>query len=50
MVIIIGFFIKSHLNKSKYVLATNEAGLHLCHKNNISTDIGIFFERKSGSE
>lgn len=46
MVMIIGFFIKSHLNKSKYVLATNEAGLHLGHKNNISTDIGIFLKEK----
>lgn len=48
MVMIIGFFIKSHLNKSKYVLATNEAGLHLGHKNNISTDIGIFLKEKVG--
>ena len=46
MVMIIGFFIKSHLNKSKYVLATNESGLHLGHKNNISTDIGIFLKEK----
>jgi hypothetical protein len=46
LVMILGFFIKSKLNKSKYLLATNEAGLHLGHKNNFSTDIGIFLKEK----
>lgn len=42
LVMIIGFFIKSKIDKSKYLMATNEAGLHFGNKNNYSTDIGIF--------
>lgn len=40
-----GFFIKFRLDK-KYYLATNEAGLHLGHRNNLSTDLGIFLKEK----
>ncbi|WP_435356426.1 Uma2 family endonuclease [Emticicia sp. SJ17W-69] len=46
LVMILGFFVKSKLDKSKYLLATNEAGLHLGTKNNIATDIGIFLKEK----
>ena len=34
------------LNRKKYLLTTNEAGLHLGHKNNLSTDLGIFLKEK----
>ena len=33
---------KSSLDKKKYVIATNEPGLHLGYRNNISNDIAIF--------
>ncbi len=46
LVMILGFFVKSKLNKSKYLLATNEAGLHLGTNNNLATDIGIFLKEK----
>ena len=36
----------SKINRKKYSLTTNEAGLHLGLKNNISTDIGIFWKEK----
>jgi hypothetical protein len=45
LVMILGFFIKCRLDK-KYYLATNEAGLHLGHRNNLSTDLGIFLKEK----
>jgi len=44
IVMILAFFVKSNLNKSKYLLATNEAGLHLGNNNNLATDIGIFLK------
>ena len=45
LVMALGFFIKFRLDK-KYYLATNEAGLHLGHRNNLSTDLGIFLKEK----
>lgn len=45
LVMALGFFIKLRLDK-KYWLATNEAGLHLGHRNNLSTDLGIFLKEK----
>lgn len=35
-------FLFTHLPEDKYEIATNEAGLHLNKKNNLSTDIGIY--------
>ncbi len=34
----------SKINRKKYILTTNETGLHLGHKNNLATDIGIFLK------
>ena len=34
------------IDRKKYILTTNETGLHLGHKNNLSTDIGIFLKEK----
>ena len=34
------------INRKKYWLGGNEAGLHLGHKNNLSTDLGIFLKEK----
>lgn len=36
----------SKIDRKKYILTTNEAGLHLGHKNNLSTDLGIFLKEK----
>jgi Uma2 family endonuclease len=36
----------SIVNRKKYLLTTNETGLHLGHKNNLSTDIAIFLKEK----
>ena len=46
IVAIVAFFIKSQVNNKLYWIATNEAGLHLGHKNNLSTDIGVFLKEK----
>lgn len=46
IVFIVGFFIKSKINRELFWIATNEAGLHLGHKNNLSTDLGIFLKEK----
>jgi hypothetical protein len=46
LVMVVGFFVKSRLDKKRYWLATNEAGLHLGHKNNFSTDLGVFLKEK----
>ena len=35
-------FLFTHLSEDRYEIATNEAGLHLSKKNNLSTDIGIY--------
>lgn len=35
-------FLFIHLPEDAYEIATNEAGLHLSRKNNLSTDIGIY--------
>jgi Uma2 family endonuclease len=43
---IIDFFIKSNINRKLYWVASNEAGIHLGHKNNLSTDLGIFLKEK----
>jgi Uma2 family endonuclease len=34
----------SKINRKRYSLTTNETGIHLGNKNNISTDIGIFLK------
>ena len=34
----------SKINRKKYLLTTNETGLHLGNNNNLSTDIGIFLK------
>jgi hypothetical protein len=34
------------IDRKKYWLGGNEAGLHLGHKNNLSTDLGIFLKEK----
>lgn len=34
------------INRKKYIITTNEAGLHLGHNNNYSTDIAIFLKEK----
>lgn len=34
----------SMVNRKKYILTTNETGLHLGHNNNFSTDIAIFLK------
>ncbi|GGD68310.1 hypothetical protein GCM10011514_35520 [Emticicia aquatilis] len=36
----------SKINRKNYTITTNETGLHLGHKNNLSTDIGIFLKEK----
>ena len=46
IVAIVAFFIKSRVDNKLYWIATNEAGLHLGHKNNLSTDIGVFLKEK----
>ncbi len=46
IVAIVAFFIKSRVDNKLYWTATNEAGLHLGHKNNLSTDIGVFLKEK----
>ena len=43
---IVDFFIQSNINRKLYWVASNEAGLHLGHKNNLSTDLGIFLKEK----
>ncbi|MDZ7897281.1 MAG: Uma2 family endonuclease [Arcicella sp.] len=43
---IIDFFVKSNINRKFYWVASNEAGIHLGHKNNLSTDLGIFLKEK----
>ncbi len=35
-------FYTEHSKRSEYWIATNEAGLHLSHGNNLSADIAIF--------
>lgn len=46
LVSIIDFFIQSRINRKKYWIGGNEAGLHLGYKNNLSTDLGIFLKEK----
>lgn len=46
IVSILDFFIKSNIDRKVFWTATNEAGLHLGHKNNLSTDLGIFLKEK----
>ncbi|MCU0339893.1 MAG: Uma2 family endonuclease [Spirosomaceae bacterium] len=46
IVFILGFFLKSKINSKLYWIGSNEAGLHLGHKNNLSTDIGLFLKEK----
>ena len=36
----------SLIDRKKYLITTNEAGLQLGHKNNLSTDIGVFLKEK----
>ena len=36
----------SAINRKKYLLSTNETGLHLGHKNNFSTDVAVFLKEK----
>ncbi len=43
---ILDFYIQSRINRKKYWLGGNEAGLHLGYKNNLSTDLGIFLKEK----
>ena len=43
---IIDFFVSSNINRKLYWVAANEAGLHLGHKNNFSTDLGVFLKEK----
>ncbi|MFN8343771.1 MAG: Uma2 family endonuclease [Spirosomataceae bacterium] len=35
----------SLINRKNYIITTNETGLHLGHKNNLSTDIAIFLKK-----
>lgn len=46
IVSILNFFIKSNIDRKVFWTAANEAGLHLGHKNNLSTDLGIFLKEK----
>ena len=46
IVSILDFFVKSNISRKLFWVATNEAGLHLGHKNNLSTDLGIFLKEK----
>jgi hypothetical protein len=39
-------FLLTHLDKKRYWIATNEAGLHLSHGNNLSADIAIIDRSK----
>ena len=35
-------FLFKHLSEDEYIIAGNEAGLHLSRKNNLATDIGVY--------
>jgi Uma2 family endonuclease len=38
----INYFLGSQINRKKYIIATNESGLHLAKGNNLANDIAIF--------
>lgn len=42
----IGLFIGNNINRKKYLIATNEVGLHLAHKNNLGNDLVIYEREK----
>ncbi|GAB4022481.1 Uma2 family endonuclease [Spirosoma koreense] len=47
LVSLIHGFLFSHVNRKRYLLATNESGIHLEKGNNLSNDIAIF-DRSTG--
>jgi Uma2 family endonuclease len=42
----IGLFLGNNLNRKKYLITTNESGLHLSRGNNLANDIAIFEKEK----
>jgi Uma2 family endonuclease len=42
LVYAIGLFIGNHINRKKYFIASNEAGLHLGNGDNLANDIAIY--------
>ena len=48
IVYIIGLFIGNHINRKKYLISTNESGLHLALNDNLGNDIAIFDKAQVG--
>ena len=46
LVYVLGLFIGNNLNRKKYQVASNEAGLHLSLNENLASDIAIFEKDK----
>ncbi len=42
LVSLINYFLGSQINRKKYIIATNESGLHLSKGNNLANDLAIF--------
>lgn len=48
LVYLLGFYVGNHVNRKKYLLATNEIGLHLALNDNLGNDLVIFEKEKVG--
>jgi len=42
LVSLINYFLGSQIDRKKYIIATNESGLHLAKGNNLANDVAIF--------
>jgi Uma2 family endonuclease len=48
LVSLLNIYLGSHINRKKYLLATNEIGLHLALNDNLGNDVVIFEKEKLG--
>ncbi len=48
IIALLNYYIGLQINRKKYLLATNESGLHLTKNDNLGVDLGIFEREKLG--
>ncbi|QKZ14963.1 Uma2 family endonuclease [Spirosoma sp. KUDC1026] len=48
LVYLLGLYIGNNVNRKKYLISTNESGLHLATNDNLGSDLAIFEKEKVG--
>ncbi|QIP16064.1 Uma2 family endonuclease [Spirosoma aureum] len=48
LVYLLGLYIGNTINRKKYLISSNESGLHLAHNDNLGNDLVIFEKEKVG--